>query len=149
MTVTQLHHFFVHFPIALMVVAAAADLGGVIARREFFTNMAFWLMGLAALGSVLAAVSGNGAEAALLGHESLNAAVQNELASHVNMGNVLIWVMLLAFIVRLFFLLEKRPLATSGWVFPAINTLLAAAVLYSGFSGGHLTAVIRIFYVGG
>ncbi len=136
---STLHHFFVHFPVALLLVSAASDLAGVIFKREFFTQVAIFLLVLSALGGIAAAVSGNAAEAGLLEQELLATQVPAEMKAHTNWGNTMIWVILLVAVGRIFAKLEKKSWAEQGWLFPVINVLLAIAVVYTGWLGGRLT----------
>jgi len=139
---TPIHHFFVHFPIALLVVAALADLAGVALKRSILTRMAFILLVLAGIGGIPAAVTGNHAETNIRSQEALVADVQQELNAHVGWGNTLVWIILAVAASRVFFLLEKKPIAMEGWLFPVMTTLLAAAVLFTGLLGGQLSQTI-------
>ena len=127
---------------ALLLIAALADLTGVIFKRLFFTQMAFLLFVLAALGATATAVSGNAAEANLLSLEALSSQVSGEMKSHTSWGNILIWVILAVAGGRGFAFLEKKPWATEGWLFPVPTSLLAIAVVYTGWLGGRLSAAI-------
>lgn len=133
------HHFLVHFPVALLLVAGLADLIGVMLKRPNFTQMAFAMLMLGALGAIAAAVSGNGAEANLLSQEMIAIQVVDEMIAHTNWGNIMVWVILIVACGRAFAFLEKKPWATAGWLFPALTSLLAIAVIYTGWLGGKLS----------
>ncbi len=143
MTATQFHHFFVHFPIVLLVLTALADGIALIRPAELYRRLALAFLGMAALAVVFAAVTGNTAEGILqnLGRQEITAIPA--LSLHVRWGNGLTWLILAVALVRIFFVLEKREATLPHWVFPSISFLLALAVLYTGLLGGHLTAAIR------
>ena len=144
---TSAHHFLVHFPVALLLVAALADLVGVSLKQKFFTQVAFLLLVLGALGGIAAAVSGNAAEAGLLGTAPVAEAVQDELTAHTRVGNVMIWMILAVVGGRGFAFLERNPWATRGLLFPILTTLLALAVVYTGLLGGRLSGAVYAFLI--
>ncbi|NQV29529.1 MAG: hypothetical protein HQ508_01460 [Candidatus Marinimicrobia bacterium] len=138
----ELHPFFVHFPIAILLVAAAFDLFGVIKKHGQSTATAFYLQLMAGVSALLAAISGNLAEMVIQKQEALSLAVTETFGNHVSMGNATVWIIMIVVISRSFSVFEKKNWAAKGWVFPAISLLLAGLVLVTGLLGGELSQEI-------
>ncbi|NQV30386.1 MAG: hypothetical protein HQ508_05825 [Candidatus Marinimicrobia bacterium] len=136
------HPFFVHFPIAILLVAAVFDLFGVLRQHEQSTSTAFYLLLMAGISALLAAISGNLAETAIHKQELLSLAVAETFGNHVSMGNATTWIIVIVVLGRSFAVLEKKKWAARGWVFPSISLLLAALVLVTGLLGGALSQEI-------
>ena len=120
----RLHPLVVHFPIALILVAAAIEAVGLVRKRPPSPEMMQWLLGLAALGAAAAALTGwwfahqqeNADEALLRWHRWLGVGVA-------------------ALAAALWLLGRTRP---AGRHRPWLLLLAAAAVAACGHLGGLL-----------
>jgi len=142
----QLHPFFTHFPIALLIVAAGFDLYAALKKQTQYRQTAFMLLIMASGSAILAAVSGNVAESALVTQSQVHKGVKEALESHVSWGNAMIWLIVIAAVGRSFALLEKKSWASEGWVFPLVSACLAILVVITGFLGGELTHEILDYF---
>jgi len=143
----ELHPFFVHFPIAILVVAALFDLYGVIRSLQQHTWTAYALQIIAGVSAIFAAISGNLAESLIMNQESLRLGVEESFNSHISIGNATVWIIVLVAVGRTFAVLEKKEWALKGWVFPAISTCLALLILATGLLGGELSRDILAYFI--
>ncbi|NQV14761.1 hypothetical protein HQ531_04825 [bacterium] len=143
----EFHPFFVHFPIALIMVAVLFDVFGTIKNQKQSRYVAFILQALGGLSAILAAFSGNLAESGFRKQVALTEAITNSFNAHISMGNITVWLILLLVAFRTFAILEKKTWAQSGWLFPIIGVGLAVLVLWTGLLGGKLSRDILQFFV--
>ncbi|MCF7823584.1 MAG: hypothetical protein K9N35_05370 [Candidatus Marinimicrobia bacterium] len=143
----ELHPFFVHFPIALILVASGFDLFAVLWKHAASIKVALILQVIAAVSSILVALSGNQAELSVTGEPSLTQYVDEALQTHVTFGNASIWIMVLFVLGRSIAILEKRPWAQEGWIFPGISFSLAILIMVTGLYGGALSREILQYYI--
>ncbi|MCF7807951.1 MAG: hypothetical protein K9M49_06590 [Candidatus Marinimicrobia bacterium] len=144
----ELHPFFVHFPIALVMVASAFDAYAAVRNQVDLHKTAFILQIMAALAALPSAFSGNLAEIAVRSNEALAAAIAESLDRHTDMGNILVWLVIIFAVARVFAVLERKEWALSGWVFPSLALLLAVFTLGTGLAGGELSRNILEYFVG-
>ena len=143
----ELHPFFVHFPIAILVVAVAFDIYGASRRQQQHTQTAFLLQLMAGVSAIFAAISGNMAETMGVNQQSLHQGVMEAFDKHISVGNAMVWLIILAAVGRAFAVLEKKDWAMRGWVFPLVSTVVALLVIITGLLGGDLSASILTFYI--
>jgi len=141
-----LHPFFVHFPIALLMVAVLFDLYGVLRKVEHATSTAFTLQLMAGVAAIFVAISGNAAESVIVGQGDLHSGVLDTFNRHVSLGNIMIWVIIIFALVRTFSVLEKKEWALGGWIFPVASIGLAALILVTGLLGGELSRQILAYF---
>lgn len=144
----ELHPFFVHFPIALLIVAALFDLYGILKNIQHHTWTAYILQLMAGVSAMLAAISGNLAETAVAAQESLHKGVITSFEKHTSIGNAAVWIIILVVVGRTFAVLEKKEWATKGWFFPVVSIALAGLVLATGLWGGALSRDILDYFRG-
>jgi len=142
-----LHPFFVHFPIAILVVTALFDVYGVISSIQQHTRTAFALQLMAGVSVILAAISGNMAETLVAGQELLHQGVVESFDKHIALGNAMVWIIVLTAVGRTFAVLEKKEWALKGWVFPSISIILAVLILVTGLLGGALSHEILQYFI--
>ena len=58
-TATHFHAMVIHFPIALIMAGFFSEILGLVIKKEFFKNVAIFLLILGALGAIVAFISGN------------------------------------------------------------------------------------------
>lgn len=142
----DLHPFFVHFPIALLIVAAGFDTFGAIASRQPHHRTAYSIQVIAGLFALLAAFTGNQAETRLLEQPELHQVVLTVFDRHVSLGNAMIWIIIILAVGRTFAILERKSWGLGGWVFPLMSILVAGLILGTGLLGGELSREILNFY---
>lgn len=143
----ELHPFFVHFPIALVMVAFAFDAYAAIRQQNDFHKTAFILQIMSALAALPAAFSGNLAETVVRTNEALSGAILDSLDRHTTMGNLLVWSILVFVGIRVFAVLEKKNWALTGWIFPGLGLFLAIFTLVTGLAGGDLSRDILDYFI--
>lgn len=125
----QAHLVIVHFPIALIVAAAAADLAGVALGDAALRRGAGRLLVAGALGALLAFFTGSGALSAFLAHTPGNPAVE----AHAQWGGAGVWGVAGAGLLRL--LWRGRFTGPFGWGNLALAVAASALVLAITLSG--------------
>lgn len=143
---SELHPFFVHFPIALLLAAVLFDVYGALKNESEHTRTAFILQLMAGVFAILAAVTGNLAESVIVAQESVHQGVLDPFERHVTWGNAMVWVIVLVAVGRTFAILEKKAWALKGGVFPVVGIVLAILVLFTGFIGGDLSRSILEYF---
>ena len=146
MTLSELHPFFVHFPIALVTVAALFNVLGVFSNKSFFYKTGFALMLVATLTAIVVGLSGYAAEADLEKNIQILAAVADNLTQHATAGNLSIWLIVAVGLFQLWAVLERKSWGLDGWVFPLISILLSVWIIYTGLLGGQLSRAILAAY---
>lgn len=142
----QIHPFFVHFPIALITVAALFDLIGALSKHQFFTKSAFSMLLVATGVVVIVGLSGYAAEARLEQNIQILAAVAEDLTHHASFGNGSVWLIVAIGLFRIWSVLERKVWASHGWIFPLVMMVLAGWVIYTGLAGVELSVAIRAAY---
>ncbi|MBT3253041.1 MAG: DUF2231 domain-containing protein [Candidatus Marinimicrobia bacterium] len=143
----ELHPFFVHFPIAILVVAAGFEVYGASRSQEQHTQTAFLLQLMAGVFAIFAAISGNMAETLVANQKTLHQGVIEAFDKHASMGNAMVWLIILLAVGRTFAVLEKKDWAMHWWIFPILSTVVALLVIITGLLGGDLSASILTFYI--
>ena len=143
----ELHPFFVHFPIAIILVAALFDVYGAFKKQIQHTTAAFTLLILAAISALFAAISGNQAESVIASQQVLSSSIGDTFATHTSIGNLAVWMIILVAVGRTFAVLEKKSWSTKGWIFPAISVGLSLLLLATGLLGGQLSREILQYFV--
>ncbi len=143
----ELHPFFVHFPIAILVVAALFDVYGVIKNIQQHTWTAYVLQLMAGVSAIFTAISGNLAETLVVAQDSLLQGVTASFEKHTSIGNATVWIVILVAVGRTFAVLEKKEWALKGWIFPAISLGLALLILITGLLGGVLSRDILRYFI--
>ncbi len=146
MSIAELHPFFVHFPVALVTVAALFDITGVVFNKRFFAKMGFAILLVAATTVIIVGLSGYAAEADLEKNVQILAAVADNLSLHATAGNLSVWLIVALGFFRLWAVLERKSWAFEGWFFPGLAFLLTIWVIYTGLLGSELTRAILAAY---
>jgi uncharacterized membrane protein len=129
------HLFVSHFPVALLVVGALADLAGAALARADVRRFAGVLLVLGAAGALLAFFTGQGAMHVVMGRIS---PVDPRLELHARWGGAGVWVLAGAGVLR--GLWWRRLEGVRGWA--ALAAALAsagivAAMAYTGAAISH------------
>ena len=132
----NVHPLFVHFPIALLLVALLLDGVAIIGRRERWRACSGAVLVLAALGAIAAAVSGWVAEEIV--EPAVNGIGQGELLEDHRTAALIM--MGLAVVLAAWRRLLKMEHPRGGWRWLYLGLLLAAAIMLATAAdlGGQL-----------
>ncbi|BAX81671.1 DUF2231 domain-containing protein [Labilibaculum antarcticum] len=132
-TATHLHAMIVHFPVALVLVAFFTEVLGLILKKKFYQQATFYILFLAALGAIVAYLTGDAAGDGMDGG-SLGLAME----AHAEAASFTLWFTIAAAGAKsALYILKKEIL----WLkILAFVLLLAAAggVVRTGYLGGQL-----------
>ena len=127
-----LHPFIVHFPIALWTTGTLFLCFGWLFRRPNGITFAWWLLTLAAVSSIPAAVSG---QTDWTAHSDAGIPA---LDLHRSIGMVIPWLMGLVVLVRWHLVLTKKPGPKASWIWCVLCIGIVALLLYTSHLGGLL-----------
>lgn len=128
----ELHPAIVHFPIALLTIAALFGVLSLFVKKELFKEIAFWNLLLGVIGSIAAVFTG------LIEEQSLvhNDEIHKVLTKHKFTG---FGILIFSFVLLTWVWVRKNKFKKGeyiAWVlFLALST---AAVFYQGFLGGKM-----------
>jgi uncharacterized membrane protein len=133
LTATHLHAMLVHFPIALLLVAFASEIVGLITKRQFFREVAIYLLFLGAAGTVASYWVGQNAGA---GMEEGSLAEAMEL--HEQAGTISLILVLLTTVAYGYAFWQKISSKGFQIVCLILFCLSIAAIGRTGYLGGQL-----------
>jgi uncharacterized membrane protein len=128
-----IHLFVVHFPVALLVVGAAADLAGAALRSEPIRRWAGALLIGGSIAAAIAFFTGQGA-ASTLGRDP---ETYLRLESHTQWGGPGVWILIIAGGLRAVW--RNRLHGATGWATLALALLSAALVVAIALSGAAIS----------
>lgn len=134
MDLTHLHPMIVHFPIALLIVGFLFDIAGSITKRESFTQTAFYLIILGALGVIAAFITGDQAGSGITEEGALKQALEN----HEEAATLTIWIVSIAAAFRIALVLLKKFKGVLKMVSLALFLIAVLAIARTGYYGGEL-----------
>lgn len=127
-----LHPLVVHFPVALLLVAALAYLAGLIFPGKGFGTMGFYLHIGGLVGSVAALLTGDAAEAGVI-HTPL---IHEMVERHESLSQLATWAFgLLGVWV---FLRNQSKIALEKWAFVILFWAVCGLMAYSAHLGGRM-----------
>ena len=139
MDLAPFHPLVVHFPIALLIVAALFDLVALALKRPDLSAAAFYLQALAAAGAVASYFTGEAAEEGAEHLAERLPAVEAVLERHEDLGKIVMWAALALVALRLGLLLKaKSEVAGVRALTAALSLALAVLVGLTGYFGGQL-----------
>jgi uncharacterized membrane protein len=129
-----LHPAIVHFPIALSVVALLFELIARHPRARSMGTAAGVLLVLAAIGSVVAVLTGNAAHDEAV----VPAAVAPLVAQHQQVGEIAMWLLLAVAVVRIALAWRGWLRGWLGWGFLLALAGVTGLVGFNGYLGGRM-----------
>jgi uncharacterized membrane protein len=136
---SELHPFFVHFPIALFTFYAFIEIWNVFSKKEMFGNMAMVLLLIVVVAAVLAALTGNQAAAAAAEIVTDAAVYPEELIEqHESFSTYSIWYFIFLLALRFYFFIKKKITANIKYMFAALAIIGCILILVTGKLGGDL-----------
>ncbi|MEF3191611.1 MAG: DUF2231 domain-containing protein [Campylobacterales bacterium] len=130
----SLHPFFVHFAVALPIVAFVLDLGHRVRGSEVWARCAMIMMIAGALMVALAFFSGHFAEESV--ESFLSPAAKELFETHEVMGKVVMGLMLVLAVARLY--LGTKEASYMRSLYLGALAIVIALILYQGKVGGEL-----------
>lgn len=124
------HLFIVHFPVALILTGAAADLAGAALRSERVRAFAGALLILGGVAAFVAFFTGGGALAAVLSRVTPG---DPRLEAHQQWGAAGVWLLVAAAALRAAW--RRRLDGARGWIALAAALASAVVVVFIALSG--------------
>jgi uncharacterized membrane protein len=132
-TATHLHAMIVHFPVALVLVAFFTEILGLILKKKFYQQATFYILLLAALGAIVAYITGDAAGDGMDGG-SLHEAVE----AHEEAATFTLWFTIAAAVAKsALYIIKKELLWLKIFAFVLLLTA-AGGVARTGYLGGQL-----------
>ena len=128
------HLLVVHFPVALIVTGAAADLAGAVLGDRRLRSFAGVLLVLGAAAAVLAFLTGQGATMAALARVPPG---DPRLDAHAQWGAAVVWPLAAAGVLRA--LWRDRLEGARGWLLLAAALASAALVVAMALTGAAIS----------
>jgi uncharacterized membrane protein len=127
------HPIILHFPIALLTVAVAADAVALVGRRYSWQPAIYALLVAGTVGALGAVISGN-ADAAAYRDTELAGAIQD----HEDLGTATFLLFLIMVLGRLPGILRPRQHGRSKWLWLATGLLGVGLLYLTSYHGGEL-----------
>ncbi len=131
---THIHPMIVHFPIALLILGLLSEIVGLVFRKKFFSDAAFFLILTGALGAVAAFLSGSQAAKGLEEAGSLKRAVE----THEGAAELAMWMSVAAALFKSMAVFAKKYPALLRTVSVLVYFAPVLAVARAGYYGGEL-----------
>ncbi len=131
---THIHPMIVHFPIALLIVGFIAEFINVAFKKEFFGKAGLYLLILGTLGVIAAYISGNIAGDGL----TEAGALKNAIETHEEAAVVSLWLMIIASVLRIAFVLIKKYEGAFKWIALLLFFAGVLSIARTGYYGGEL-----------
>jgi uncharacterized membrane protein len=131
---THIHPMIVHFPIALLIVGFLFDLIGTFFKKDFYSKAGFYLLILGTLGVIAAYFSGDLAGDGI----SEVGALKQALETHESAAQLSLWLMVIASVVRIGFVVLKKYTGVFKWVALGLFFIGVLSIARTGYYGGEL-----------
>ncbi len=130
---THIHAMLVHFPIALLLAGFLSEIIALFSKRPFFRQVAFFLLLLGTLGTIVSYIAGNAA-----GEGMEEGSLGKAMELHEQAATIALWLTIVTAVIYSAFTIFKF---TKSWT-RIISIILFAAVIGSiartGYLGGQL-----------
>lgn len=130
---THFHAMIIHFPIALLMAGFLSEIIALFSKKEFFSNVAFYLLFLGALGASAAYVSGSYA-----GEGIEDGPLKNPVELHEQAATVTLWLAIITALFRAVVFYFKYSRSWVKWVGILLFAALVGSVAITGYLGGQL-----------
>lgn len=138
-SLSQLHPWVVHYPIALFVIYALLETIGALFKKDFFSKSALLILFLGMLGAVAAVLTGNSAEAVVQHMNNIKVLVPIDAVSdHVDYANFTLWYFAGILVLRTFIVLNKKFFGGIQYIFVILSLIGVFLVFKTGEYGGRL-----------
>ncbi len=130
---THLHAMLIHFPIALLMAGFLSEIIAIFVKKEFFSQAAFYLLILGALGAAAAYLTGSYA-----GEGVEDGPLKIPLEMHEDAASITLWLAIVTALFRAVVSYLKYSRIWVKWVGVFLFAALAASVSRTGYLGGQL-----------
>ena len=130
---THLHAMIIHFPIALLVAGFLSEVIALFIKKEFFSQVAFYLLILGALGATAAYLTGGYA-----GEGIEEGPLKNPMDLHEDAAAITLWLAIITALFRAVIFYFKYNRFWVKWLGIILFTALVGSVARTGYLGGQL-----------
>ena len=130
---THLHAMIIHFPIALLMAGFLSEVIALFSKKEFFSNVAFYLLLLGALGASAAYLTGSYA-----GEGIEEGPLKNPMELHEQAATFTLILAIVTALFRVVIYYSKYNRSWTKWVGIILFTALVGSVARTGYLGGQL-----------
>jgi len=130
---THLHAMIIHFPIALLMAGFLSEVIALFSKKEFFSNVAFYLLLLGALGASAAYLTGSYA-----GEGIEEGPLKNPMELHEQAATFTLILAIVTALFRVVIYYFKYNRSWIKWVGIILFTALVGSVARTGYLGGQL-----------
>jgi uncharacterized membrane protein len=139
---SNIHPYFVHFPIAILSVGLLWDLLGILLKKESFKNAGWWAQLFGTVAIVITGITG-----LIAANTVIHSGAANEIIeTHETIGMIVSGVFILLFIWRSFLKTALPSHRLQQIVYLLIGGLAVLIMLYGAHLGGIL---VYEFGIGG
>ena len=130
---THLHAMIIHFPIALLIAGFLSEVIALISKKEFFRNVAFYLLVLGAMGAGAAYLSGDYA-----GEGIEDGPLEGPMELHEKAATITLWLSVATALFGAFMFYFKSKVALTKLVSIILFAATIGSVAWTGYLGGQL-----------
>ncbi|BBE17128.1 ORF 73 ECLF1 [Aquipluma nitroreducens] len=130
---THLHAMIIHFPIALLMAGFLSEVIALFIKKEFFSQAAFYLLILGALGATAAYLTGGYA-----GEGIEEGPLKNPMELHEEAAAITLWLAIITALFRAVIFYFKYNRFWVKWLGIILFTALVGSVARTGYLGGQL-----------
>ena len=130
---THLHAMIIHFPIALLMAGFLSEVIALFIKKEFFSQAAFYLLILGALGATAAYLTGGYA-----GEGIEEGPLKNPMELHEEAAAITLWLAIITALFRAVIFYFKYNRFWVKCVGIILFTALVGSVARTGYLGGQL-----------
>ncbi len=130
---THLHAMIIHFPIALLMVGFLSEVIALFSKKEFFSNAAFYLLLLGALGASAAYLTGSYA-----GEGIEEGPLKNPMELHEQAATLTLILAIATALFRVVVYYFRYNRNWTKWVGIILFVALVGSVARTGYLGGQL-----------
>jgi len=130
---THIHAMVIHFPIALLMAGFLSEVLGLISKKDFFKNTAFFLLLLGALGAIVAFISGGYA-----GEGIEEGPLKQPIELHEAAATLTFWLSIVTALFRVVLYFFDYNRAWTKWLGILLFTALIGSVVRTAYLGGQL-----------
>lgn len=130
---THLHAMIIHFPIALLMAGFFSEVIALFIKKEFFSQVAFYLLILGAFGATVAYLTGGYA-----GEGIEDGPLKNPMELHEEAATITLWLAIITALFRAVIFYIKHNRLWVKWVGIILFAALVGSVARTGYLGGQL-----------
>jgi len=134
-TLSNLHPYIVHFPIALFTTYFLIELLAIIFNKDFLSKSSHLILLLGVIGALAAVLTGNQAYIAFDDWENESLKIFN---NHESFANITFWFFFFLLAGRTFLVLKKKFTFRYRIIFLVLSAIEVFFVLKTGYYGGEL-----------